>query len=85
MGNLVEFVLHIDQQLAAFIANYGLWIYALLFVVIFCETGLIVTPFLPGDSLLFTVGALSAYTVLHPIYAAILLVCAAKKNSKILN
>lgn len=56
----VDFVLHIDAHLAEMVALYGLWIYAILFVIIFCETGLVVTPFLPGDSLLFVAGALAA-------------------------
>jgi len=54
---LVDFVLHIDQHLQELVRNYGLWTYAIMFVVIFCETGLVVTPFLPGDSLLFAAGA----------------------------
>jgi membrane-associated protein len=57
---LADMLLHLDHHLVEFVARYGLWIYALLFTVIFCETGLVVTPFLPGDSLLFGVGALSA-------------------------
>ena len=57
---LVDFVLHIDTHLAALVATYGIWIYALLFLIVFCETGLVVTPFLPGDSLLFVAGALAA-------------------------
>lgn len=56
----IEFLLHAENHLVIFIQNYGLWVYALLFLIIFCETGLVVTPFLPGDSLLFTVGALAA-------------------------
>lgn len=56
----IEFILHAENHLVWFIQNYGLWIYGLLFAIIFCETGLVVTPFLPGDSLLFTVGALAA-------------------------
>jgi membrane-associated protein len=55
---LVDFVLHVDQHLAAFVAQYGPWVYALLFLIIFVETGVVVMPFLPGDSLLFVVGAL---------------------------
>lgn len=57
---LVDFVLHIDAHLAEMISLYGVWVYAILFVIIFCETGLVVTPFLPGDSLLFVAGALAA-------------------------
>lgn len=57
---LIDFVLHIDAHLAALVSAYGIWIYAILFLIIFCETGLVVTPFLPGDSLLFVAGALAA-------------------------
>jgi len=60
MTELIDFILHAENHLKVFIQNYGLWIYALLFLIIFCETGLVVTPFLPGDSLLFAVGALAA-------------------------
>jgi membrane-associated protein len=55
---LVDFVLHVDVHLSQFVMTYGTWVYALLFLVIFVETGLVVMPFLPGDSLLFVVGAL---------------------------
>ena len=55
---LIDFILHVDKHLEVFVQNYGLWVYALLFVIIFVETGLVVMPFLPGDSLLFVVGAL---------------------------
>ena len=73
--HLVDFVLHIDQHLQIIIAHYGLWTYLLLFFVIFAETGFVVTPFLPGDSLLFAAGALCAGTVLnvHALAAALLL------------
>lgn len=57
---IVEIVLHIDQVLPRLLEQYGAWIYVILFFVIFCETGLVVTPFLPGDSLLFAAGALAA-------------------------
>ncbi|KUM02533.1 DedA family protein [Chromobacterium subtsugae] len=57
---LIDFILHIDTHLAQLVADYGPWIYAILFLIIFCETGLVVTPFLPGDSLLFVAGALAA-------------------------
>ncbi|HET9391230.1 MAG TPA: DedA family protein [Steroidobacteraceae bacterium] len=56
----IDLVLHLDRHLVEMLARYDLWIYAILFAVIFCETGLVVTPFLPGDSLLFAVGALAA-------------------------
>ena len=57
---LVDFILHIDTHLQALAAEYGLWLYAILFFIVFCETGLVVTPFLPGDSLLFAAGSLAA-------------------------
>ena len=55
---LVDFILHVDRYLGAFVAQYGAWVYALLFLIVFVETGVVVMPFLPGDSLLFVVGAL---------------------------
>jgi membrane-associated protein len=55
---LVDFILHVDQHLATFVQAYGAWVYALLFLIIFVETGVVVMPFLPGDSLLFVVGAM---------------------------
>ncbi len=55
---LVDFILHVDVHLEAFVRSYGLWVYALLFLIIFVETGVVVMPFLPGDSLLFVAGAL---------------------------
>lgn len=57
---VIDFILHIDGHLAELFSQYGLWIYGILFLIIFCETGLVVTPFLPGDSLLFATGALVA-------------------------
>jgi membrane-associated protein len=59
---LLDFILHVDDHLLEFITNYGVWIYAILFLIIFVETGLVVMPFLPGDSLLFAAGALAAST-----------------------
>jgi membrane-associated protein len=58
--DIIDFVIHIDKHLETFISNYGIWVYFLLFIIVFCETGLVVTPFLPGDSLLFAAGALAA-------------------------
>jgi membrane-associated protein len=55
---LIDFILHVDQHLANFVQSYGAWVYALLFLIIFVETGVVVMPFLPGDSLLFVVGAM---------------------------
>ncbi|MDR0806913.1 MAG: DedA family protein [Enterobacteriaceae bacterium] len=57
---LIDFILHIDVHLAQIFGHYGVWVYGILFLILFCETGLVVTPFLPGDSLLFVAGALSA-------------------------
>ena len=56
---LVDLFLHLDQHLAELTAQYGTWTYLILFVIVFCETGLVVTPFLPGDSLLFAAGAIT--------------------------
>jgi membrane-associated protein len=61
---LIDFVLHLDTHLAALVGQYGTWTYAILAVVVFCETGLVFTPFLPGDSLLFAAGALAAISAL---------------------
>ncbi len=55
---LIDFILHVDKHLELFVQNYGAWVYALLFLIVFVETGLVVMPFLPGDSLLFVVGAM---------------------------
>ncbi|BBG59314.1 SNARE associated Golgi protein [Providencia rustigianii] len=57
---IIDFILHIDVHLAELVAQYGTWVYGILFLILFCETGLVVTPFLPGDSLLFVAGALAA-------------------------
>ena len=56
----IDFILHLDRHLTELVAAYHVWVYAILFLIIFCETGLVVTPFLPGDSLLFALGALAA-------------------------
>ncbi|HWA84945.1 MAG TPA: DedA family protein [Opitutus sp.] len=77
LQHLAGFVLHVDRHLADIIAHYGLWTYALLFFIIFAETGFVVTPFLPGDSLLFAAGALCAGTVLNVHVLALLLTGAA--------
>ena len=60
MEALIDLILHFDRHLKEFVDLYGVWVYALLFLIIFAETGLVVTPFLPGDSLLFAAGALAA-------------------------
>ena len=77
MAPLIDFFIHLDAHLAEFVIAYGPWVYGLLFVIVFAETGLVVTPFLPGDSLLFAVGALSATGVMNPWIAATLLLVAA--------
>jgi membrane-associated protein len=77
MPDLVDFVLHFDRYLLQFVEQYGAWVYGILFVIVFAETGLVVTPFLPGDSLLFAVGALSATGVLNPWFCFVLLIGAA--------
>jgi membrane-associated protein len=75
---LIDFILHVDTHLLEFITNYGVWIYAILFLIIFVETGLVVMPFLPGDSLLFAAGALAASTgAMDPVVLMILLFIAA--------
>jgi membrane-associated protein len=74
---LVELFLHLDKHLNAVIQDYGVWTYAILFLIIFCETGLVVTPILPGDSLLFAAGALSATGPLSPVWLVVLLAGAA--------
>jgi membrane-associated protein len=62
MSTLIDFVLHIDEHLMAMVSNYGLYVYAILFLIVFVETGFIVMPLLPGDSLLFAAGAIAAAT-----------------------
>lgn len=74
---LIDFVLHVDLHLAAFVQDYGTWVYALLFAVIFVETGVVVMPFLPGDSLLFVVGALCGVGLMNLPLAMALLIAAA--------
>ena len=75
--NPIDLILHLDQYLNLLVSNYGTWIYAILFLVIFCETGLVVTPFLPGDSLLFIAGAVSAGGAMDPWLLGGLLMAAA--------
>jgi membrane-associated protein len=77
MEYLFDLFLHLDVHLAEFVAQYGVWVYAMLFAIIFIETGLVIWPFLPGDSLLFTAGALSAAGMLDIRLVAVLLVAAA--------
>ena len=72
-----ELILHPDRNLAWFLGRYGGWAYAILFVVVFCETGLVVTPFLPGDSLLFATGLMASTGKMNPMLICVTLVCAA--------
>lgn len=74
---LVDFILHIDRHLSEIIRAYGLWTYVILFVIIFCETGLVATPFLPGDSLLFAAGTFAALNALDLMWLLLLLCVAA--------
>jgi membrane-associated protein len=74
---LIDIVLHVDRYLLQMVADYGVWIYAILFLIIFAETGLVVTPFLPGDSLLFAAGALGATGALDIRLVIVLLAAAA--------
>ena len=77
MEYVIDLFLHLDVHLAEFVATYGTWVYAMLFAIIFIETGLVIWPFLPGDSLLFASGALAATGVLDIRIVAVLLVGAA--------
>ena len=77
MSEIIDFILHVDSYLLELTQNYGAWIYAILFVIVFAETGLVVTPFLPGDSLLFATGALAATGALDVRVATVLVVVAA--------
>jgi membrane-associated protein len=77
MESLLDFFLNLDVHLETFVSHYGVWVYALLFLIVFAETGLVVTPILPGDSLLFTTGALGAAGYLNTPLAAVLLLVAA--------
>jgi membrane-associated protein len=74
---LVQFVLHLDVHLADLVTRYGVLIYAILFAIVFCETGLVVTPFLPGDSLLFAAGALAALGSMNVLVLGVVLIVAA--------
>jgi membrane-associated protein len=77
IATLIDFILHVDAHLEAFVQAYGAWVYALLFLIIFVETGVVVMPFLPGDSLLFVVGALCGAGFMSLPLAMVLLVLAA--------
>ena len=76
-AQLLDFILHVDAHLMAFVQAYGAWVYALLFLIVFVETGVVVMPFLPGDSLLFVVGALCGLDLMSlPLAMALLIVAA---------
>jgi membrane-associated protein len=77
VAELIDLLLHVDRYLLELAANYGTWIYGILFVIVFAETGLVVTPFLPGDSLLFAAGAIAASGALDARIAIVLLAIAA--------
>ena len=78
---LIDFVLHVDVHLRSFVLAYGAWVYALLFLIIFVETGLVVMPFLPGDSLLFVAGALAGAGMMeYPLLVALLIAAAIAGN-----
>jgi len=81
IASLFDFILHVDKHLELFVQNYGIWVYALLFLIIFVETGLVVMPFLPGDSLLFVVGAMCGVGLMsYPVSVALLLSAAVLGN-----
>jgi len=78
---VLDFILHVDVHLATFVQSYGAWVYALLFAIIFVETGVVVMPFLPGDSLLFVVGALAGAGLMNlPLVLALLIAAAILGN-----
>src|SRR5437667_8122723 len=78
---LIDFILHVDKHLEAFVTSYGTWVYALLFLIIFVVTGVVVMPFLPGDSLLFVVGAMCGADVMsYPMSLALLFAAAVLGN-----
>ena len=78
---LLDFILHVDKYLEAFVRDYGLWVYALLFLIIFVETGVVVMPFLPGDSLLFVVGAMCGVGLMsYPLSVGLLFAAAVLGN-----
>lgn len=81
ISTLIDFILHVDKHLETFVQTYGLWVYALLFLVIFVETGVVVMPFLPGDSLLFVVGAMCGVGLMsYPLAVGLLLAAAVLGN-----
>ena len=83
LAQFIDIVLHLDRHLTWLADNYGVWIYAILFLIIFCETGLVVTPFLPGDSLLFVAGTLAAVGAMdvHGLFALLVLAAFSGDNT----
>jgi membrane-associated protein len=77
LTTFIDIILHLDKHLIWLVQNYGSWIYVILFLIIFCETGLVVTPFLPGDSLLFVAGAIAATGAMEVQWLVALLILAA--------
>ena len=77
ISNCVDFVLHLDKHLGYVLESYGVWCYLLFFIIIFAETGLVVTPFLPGDSLLFALGTLAALDSINVVWLFVILSAAA--------
>jgi membrane-associated protein len=77
LTQFIDIVLHLDKHLALLVANYGVWVYAILFAIVFMETGFVVTPFLPGDSLLFVAGAVAAAGGMDPVLISLTLIVAA--------
>jgi membrane-associated protein len=77
VSNFINFFLHIDKNILLIVENYGLWTYFIMFIVIFCETGLVVTPFLPGDSLVFALGAIIPKTSINIGWVLLILCIAA--------
>ncbi len=77
LRKLIDIVLHLNVHLGELVGEYGAWVYAILFLIVFCETGLVVTPILPGDSLLFAAGAIAAAGQLDPLLLCLLLTVAA--------
>ena len=78
---IIDFILHVDKHLESFVTSYGLWVYALLFLIIFVETGVVVMPFLPGDSLLFVVGAMCGVGLMsYPLSVGLMFAAATLGN-----
>jgi membrane-associated protein len=77
LTGFIDVVLHLDKHLQMLVQNYGVWVYLILFAIVFCETGLVVTPFLPGDSLLFVAGAVAAAGGMNVHLLVVLLIIAA--------